>query len=198
MAGMVHQKVHGEKWSNIPTSPAHDDIKRYLRPVSTAATLNLAAAAAQAARLWRKLDPAFSARCLTAAETAFAAAKRNPAVRAEHDTPGGGAYGDGELGDEFYWAAAELFVTTGKDAYQKYLEASPLNARFPISAGGHLSSMNWQSTEGLGMISMAIVPGVNEALGIQESHHQFVIMPWCVHGHRHPHHLLLRPLDSHF
>ena len=50
----------------------------------TAATLNLAAAAAQAARLWRKLDPAFSARCLTAAETAFAAAKANPhaAVRA--------------------------------------------------------------------------------------------------------------------
>ena len=22
MAGMVHQKIHGEKWSNIPTSPA--------------------------------------------------------------------------------------------------------------------------------------------------------------------------------
>ena len=80
MAGMVHQKMHGEKWSAIPTAPEKDDIKRFLRPVSTAATLNLAAAAAQAARLWKTLDPAFSARCLTAAETAYAAALKNPKI----------------------------------------------------------------------------------------------------------------------
>jgi hypothetical protein len=43
-----------------------------------------------------------------------------------------------------------------------------------------------------------LVPGVNEARGIQESHHQFVIMPWRAHGHRHPHHLLSRPLEPHF
>ena len=41
----------------IPTMPHKDDIKRFLRPVSTAATLNLAAAAAQAARLWRSWTP---------------------------------------------------------------------------------------------------------------------------------------------
>ena len=67
------------------------------RPTTSSATcarrppprrLNLAAMAAQAARLWRTLDPAFSARCLTAAETAYAAAKKNPAVHAERDTPG--------------------------------------------------------------------------------------------------------------
>ena len=39
LAGMVHHKMHGEKWSAIPTAPATDDIKRYLRPVSTAASL---------------------------------------------------------------------------------------------------------------------------------------------------------------
>ena len=83
MAGMVHHKIHGEKWSAIPTCPTQDEIKRYLRPVSTAATLNLAAMAAQAARLWKKLDPAFSTRCLAAAETAYAAAQKNPAIRAE-------------------------------------------------------------------------------------------------------------------
>ena len=61
MAGMAHHKIHGEKWTAIPTAPDKDDIKRFLRPVSTAATLNLAAAAAQAARLWKTLDPAFAA-----------------------------------------------------------------------------------------------------------------------------------------
>ena len=157
MAGMVHQKVHGERWSNIPTSPAHDDIKRYVRPVSTAATLNLAAAAAQAARLWRKLDPAFSARCLTAAETAFAAAKRNPAVRAERDTPGGGAYGDGELDDEFYWAAAELFITTGKPEYRGELVQSRFHAPktgAPVMAG----NVGWDHVAPLGKISLLVAP----------------------------------------
>ena len=98
MAGMAHQKMHGEKWSAIPTAPDKDDIKRYLRPVSTAATLNLAAAAAQAARLWKTLDPAFSARCLTAAETAYAAALKNPKIAAEPKVEGGGIYGDGDIG----------------------------------------------------------------------------------------------------
>jgi endoglucanase len=157
MAGMVHQKVHGDKWSNIPTSPAHDDIKRYLRPVSTAATLNLAAAAAQAARLWRTLDPAFSARCLTAAETAFAAAKRNPAVHAEHDTPGGGAYGDGELGDEFYWAAAELFITTGKPEYRGELIQSRFHAP-KTGAAVMAGNIGWDHVAPLGKISLLVAP----------------------------------------
>jgi endoglucanase len=157
MAGMVHQKVHGDKWSNIPTSPAHDDIKRYVRPVSTAATLNLAAAAAQAARLWRKLDPAFSARCLTAAETAFAAAKRNPGVRAEHDTPGGGAYGDGELDDEFYWAAAELFITTGKPEYRGELVQSRFHAP-KTGAAVMAGNVGWDHVAPLGKISLLVAP----------------------------------------
>jgi endoglucanase len=157
MAGMVHQKVHGEKWSNIPTSPAHDDIKRYVRPVSTAATLNLAAAAAQAARLWRKLDPAFSARCLTAAETAFAAAKSNPAVRAERDTPGGGAYGDGDVADEFYWAAAELFITTGKPEYKEALVQSRFHAP-KAGAAVMASNIGWDHVAPLGKISLLVAP----------------------------------------
>ena len=124
MAGMAHQKMHGEKWSAIPTAPDKDDIKRFLRPVSTAATLNLAAAAAQAARLWKTMDPAFSAKALNAAETAYAAALKNPKIAAEPKVEGGGIYGDGDTGDEFYWAATELYITTGKANYKADLEKS--------------------------------------------------------------------------
>ena len=157
MAGMVHHKIHGEKWSAIPTSPARDDIKRYLRPVSTAATLNLAAMAAQAARLWRTLDPAFSARCLGAAETAYAAAKKNPAVRAERDTPGGGAYGDGDLDDERYWAAAELFITTGRPEYRDDLVHSRLHTP-KVGAALAAANIGWDHVAPLAKISLLTAP----------------------------------------
>ena len=41
--------------------------------------------------------------------------------------PGGGAYGDGDLDDERYWAAAELFITTGKPHYKDDLVAFALS-----------------------------------------------------------------------
>src|SRR4029078_1854265 len=128
MAGMVHQKMHGEKWSAIPTAPDKDDIKRFLRPVSTAATLNLAASAAQSPRLWKTLDPAFSAKALKAAETAYAAARQNPKVNAEPKVEGGGIYGDGDSPDQVYRAATELYITTGKENYKPDLAKSRFHA----------------------------------------------------------------------
>ena len=70
---MVHHKMHDEGWTAIPTRPDQDTLKRTLRPVSTAATLNMAAVAAQSARIFKKADGAFAARCLAAAEKAYAA-----------------------------------------------------------------------------------------------------------------------------
>ena len=66
----------------LSLGPHEDPMPRFLRPPSTAATLNLAATAAQCARIWKKLDKAFADKCLTAAEKAWAAAKANPAVYA--------------------------------------------------------------------------------------------------------------------
>ena len=34
---------------------------------------------------------------------------------------GGGPYGDTEVSDEFYWAACELYITTGDKAYYDVL-----------------------------------------------------------------------------
>ncbi|HVZ88781.1 MAG TPA: glycoside hydrolase family 9 protein [Polyangia bacterium] len=171
MAGMVHHKIHGEKWSAIPTSPAKDDIKRYLRPVSTAATLNLAAVAAQAARLWPKWDPAFAARCLAAAERAFAAAKANPAVRAEPAVQGGGAYGDGDFDDERYWAAAELFITTGKAAYKDELEHSRMHV--PRTGAALLAgNIGWDHVAPLGKISLVVAPNALGEAAIAEQRRQ--------------------------
>jgi endoglucanase len=131
---------------------------------STAATLNLAATAAQAVRLWQPLDAAFAARCLKSAELAWFAAKNNPKLLAAKMGDGGGSYEDDSVDDDFYWAAAELYVSTGKPEYRQFIESSPLQRRLRLAAGGHSSSMNWADTDALGLISLAVAPRVDGAL----------------------------------
>jgi len=107
LAGMVHHKIHDLAWTALPTMPQNDSQPRYLHPPSTAATLNLAATAAQCARIWAVWDRAFAQRCATAAETAWQAALAHPAVYApREDGVGGGPYDDTNVTDEFSWAAA--------------------------------------------------------------------------------------------
>ncbi|WHU04806.1 glycoside hydrolase family 9 protein [Sphingomonas sp. NIBR02145] len=151
VSGMAHQKVADRWWTALPTPPQNDTQERLLYPPTTAATLNLAATAAQCARIWKTLDPAFAARCLAAAERAFAAARRNPQVYATNSFTGSGGYGDEQLSDEFYWAAAELFVTTGKAKYQQALAASP---HFWNPAG----EPGWPQVATLGTITLATRP----------------------------------------
>lgn len=158
LAGMVHHKVHDAAWTGIPTLPDQDPQPRRLHAPSTAATLNLAATGAQCARLFAPYDQEFADRCLRAATTAWKAASAHPAVYADPaDGTGGGTYSDGDVTDEFYWAAAELFTTTGDSAYRTALLTSPLHgdADKIFSAGGGIS---WGSTAGLGVLTLATVP----------------------------------------
>ncbi len=152
-AGMAHHKVHDDAWTGIPTRPDQDPQPRHLRGVSTAATLNLAATAAQCARVWHGIDRAFSKKCLVAAERAYAAAVANPAVFC---APGGGGgdYGNADLTDEFYWAAAELFVTTGKHGYKQAVQSSPVYLAKGIGANGY----SWGDVAALGDFTLALVP----------------------------------------
>ena len=150
-SGMAHHKLADEKWTSLPMRPDQDPEKRQLFPPTTAATLNLAANAAQCARVWRQVDPAYADRCLRGAERAWAAAVRNPQVYALADFTGSGAYGDDELGDEFYWAAAELFATTGEAPYRAALQRSP---HFRTVAG----EPGWGSVAPLGTVTLASFP----------------------------------------
>lgn len=171
LAGMAHHKMHDRRWSGVPTMPPAETDNtdanngRFLFPPSTAATLNLAATAAQCARIWRDIDADFSARCLTAAEKAWTAAQANPDLYAGN-TPGegGGNYDDKNVTDEFYWAAAELFITTGKDEYRQAVTESPFFTAFPNSVGDNNSSMSWPNTAALGTISLlSATNGLTEA-----------------------------------
>jgi len=164
LSGMAHHKIHDRSWTSLATAPHQDHEPRFLHPPSTAATLNLAAVAAQGARVWRRIDPAFAARCLAAARTAYAAALAHPAliVREPAQSAGGGPYDDPDVSDELYWAAAELAVTTGEEPYRAAMASSPYYLTVPVGAEprgrppGAPTSMTWQGTAALGSLSLLL------------------------------------------
>ncbi len=201
-AGMVHHKLHDESWAGLPMVPptevdndnAHEKagVGRYLFPPSTTATLNLAATAAQCARIWTDLDKPFAERCLNAAETAWQAALENPGIYAGN-TPGagGGNYDDKNVSDEFYWAAAELFITTGKEEYKEYLLNSKDFADVDAFDWGHVAPLGTisllthqtsLSTEQKSALQQAIIAYADELIKAQEKDGYRVLIdedyPW--------------------
>lgn len=164
---MIFHKLHDSKWTGLAVhawdyeeSKDWAGIKRIVKPPSTAATLNVTASAAQAARLFEDSDPTFAADMLDLAKKTYEAAKKNPKLYAPLDQAiGGGAYGDNEVSDDFYWAACELYITTGDATYltdlESYKDAYTLTTT--LSGGENNStftSFNWGNTAGLGTLSL--------------------------------------------
>ncbi|WP_048646756.1 glycoside hydrolase family 9 protein [Nitratireductor soli] len=154
--GMAHHSVHDIRWTPLPLLPHQDAERRALYRPSTAATLNLAAAAAQGARLFRRWDAAYADRLLEAARRAYDAAEREPALfmPPTDGMDGGGAYDDDDVADEFFWAAAELFITTGESRFLDRLKASP----YWRDAVFDELSISWRDVSGLARLQLATVP----------------------------------------
>ncbi len=156
LAGMAHHKVHDNVWTGLPLLPHKDPNARWLHRPSTAATLNLAATAAQGARIFAPYDAQFAKTLLKAAHRAWNAALSNPVLYAPaaDGNSGGGPYDDGDVTDEFYWAAAELYLTTGKQKYLDAVLASPHHTADVFPAGG----FSWGSVAALGRMALATTP----------------------------------------
>jgi len=156
-AGLVHHKMHDTDWSSLGTQPVLGSTPRELRPVSTAATLNLAATAAQAARVFATLDPKFAERCRAAAKRAWAAAEAHPDLLAPNtDNHGGGPYDDTTLSDERFWAATELFLTTGDKAFFAIVSKSPHYLQLKAHENATPQALDWRTTDALGTLSLAL------------------------------------------
>ncbi len=155
-AGLVHHKIHDSEWTGLPLMPHLDDKLRELHRPSTAATLNLAAVAAQGARVYAPYDAEFADRLLAAAIAAYAAAQATPdlyAPSADGDS-GGGPYDDDQVTDEFYWVAVELFLKTGDAEYLDALKSSP-------HWDGELfrpQGFDWAFVASLAQLNLATVP----------------------------------------
>ena len=130
-AGLAFHRVHGTVWEPPAVWPHLDPTLRVLHRPSTGAGLHLAAAAAQGSRILAPVDPGYAGKLLAAAEVAYAAARAHPRLVApdDHGAFGGGPYGDDDLDDDFYWAAAELWLATGSPAYRAAMETSPCHTQ---------------------------------------------------------------------
>lgn len=155
-AGMAHHKVHGKGWPSGPLLPHRDSEERVLHRPSTAATLNLAAAAAQGARLFARTNKAYAEWLLAASIRAYHAAEANPKLYAPYTdgSHGGGDYQDDDVSDEFYWAASELYLSTGDETWLSRAKASP-HWSGPVF---YPDGFSWRSVAGLARIQLASIP----------------------------------------
>lgn len=124
--GAVYHKVTTEHFPELHKKAEKDDAKQYIYEISTTATANFAAVAAIASRIYREFDFNFSQKCLEAAENSWKFLYFHPELipaTGFKNPPGTdtGQYSDGFDGDERFWAATELFLTTGRDTYKKYV-----------------------------------------------------------------------------
>lgn len=127
---------------------------RYVVQKSTAAALNLAAVAAQSARVLKKYYPTLADSCLKAATAAWNWALKNPDVAYNQRQINSkfdpdittGEYGDRSFEDEWLWAAAELFITTSG---KKYADVVAQRLKDPVSLP------SWNSVAMLGYYAMA-------------------------------------------
>ncbi len=140
-AGMLYSSVQDSKVRPLAEKePAYDcepDSIRVVKPPTFAATLNFAACAAQAARLWAPYDSEKAADYLSKAKAAYNAYEMNfyaadvtevmhpeynwlcakeelnkkSLYAPESGNASGTEYGDFDVSDEDYWAACEIFVS---------------------------------------------------------------------------------------
>ncbi|MFW5972783.1 MAG: glycoside hydrolase family 9 protein, partial [Bacteroidota bacterium] len=131
---------------------------RYIVQKSTAATLDFAAVMAQASRILAEYEnefPGLADSTLAAARAAWTWARANPAMYYNQSAMNDafnpdvwtGEYGDGNVNDEFDWAAMELFITTKEDSFLTVRNALSLkDSFFRIPGWPHVRSLGYYST----------------------------------------------------
>jgi endoglucanase len=157
--GAVWRKLSGTTWPKSLT-PDQDTQTRYIFGISSPETAKFAAVMAQAARVYRTIDPAWSAQLQAAAERSWQWLKGIEEPQQIDwqvgDDSGSGKYlyskTDQELSlltdrDDRVWAAAELWLLTHQEEYLNTL----VHERQLMS---QLSLFEWKNTMLLGVVHM--------------------------------------------
>lgn len=150
--GVYHKETSAEFEQFIFPSDAHK--KRFVVTKGTAATLDFAAVMARASRILRKSRPEYADSLLAHAVQAWNWARQHPDIAfrnpgfedAGNPAINTGEYGDAHLNDEFFWAGAELFLSTGDEGYLSKVNMDEF-ASFRIPS--------WGAVETLGLIALA-------------------------------------------
>lgn len=144
----VFHKLTKLQFAGLNVMPEDDLKELYFSPISATATGTFAAVMALASRIYQSFDNNFSNLCLNAALKAWKWLEANPDVPGFKNPPviSTGEYGDPIDLDERYWAAGELYRTTGEESYlNRFQELSEqLNTK---------ESLGWADVSGYGTLS---------------------------------------------
>ncbi len=120
--GGVFFKLTAKNFSGFVMPEAYD-LERMIIGKCTASSLSFAASMAQAARVFSSIDSDYAELCRMAAIKAWQWSLANPDIAFKNPADvSTGEYGDGDFHDDFFWAASELWLTTGKQEYLDYLK----------------------------------------------------------------------------
>ncbi|SET13601.1 glycoside hydrolase family 9 protein [Paenibacillus sp. NFR01] len=147
-SGGVYHKLTTLNFPGLDVMPEEDAADLFFSPVSATATGDFAAVMALASRIYAPLDAEYAERCLRAAEAAWGWLEAHPETPGFKNPPEitTGEYGDDTDADERFWAAAELYRTTGAAAY---------HAAFQRLAGQDFPKygLGWADMGGYGTLS---------------------------------------------
>jgi endoglucanase len=119
--GGVYHKLTNKQFDGV-VMPQDAQKERFVVMKTTAAALDLAAVAAHASRTlapYGKAYPGLASKSLEQSEKAWKWAKQHPELHYKQpEDVKTGEYGDKNLKDEWFWAAAELYLATGKKEYE--------------------------------------------------------------------------------
>lgn len=147
--GRVAEKLTSTAF-DIFEMPEDDGLTRYYVPFGTKGTADYAAVLAKASRAYRPYDPAFADTLLAAAKTAYAWLLANPATVKSNETGfSTGSYEGGGDAPDRYWAAAEMWETTGDAAALADFESRA--ATNESAKGGPVDAdFDWSNIRNLG------------------------------------------------
>lgn len=158
--GAVYRKLSGKEWP-FDKTPDRDTQPRYIYGISTPETAKFAAAMAMAARIYA-VEPEFAKTCLNAAQKAWTFLQTIPEMKVEYypdDDSGSGKYLSSEIDtesslktdkDDRFWAAAELWITTGDSSFEKYLAENVVACDYTL--------FDWKNACSLGMTDYLFHP----------------------------------------
>jgi endoglucanase len=160
--GGVYHKMTEKNWSGTNASPASASLAEHcVMGKTTSATLNFAAVMAAASRIYKVFDENYANTMLTAAKSAWSWAEENPAkyytrkgtLNSDLHLYGNvqdptltGDYGDGNVNDEFYFAAAALASVTSGDEQTKFI--TRISSEITKNGGNYYVGAAWWNEVG--------------------------------------------------
>ena len=157
LTGGVYHKVTCKAFPGT-VLPQDETEELVVSPLSKVASIDFAASMALASRIYTENgDGAYGQICLDAAQKAWSYYLQNKTVRGFQNPSDitTGEYADGSSAQEYFWAAAELYKTTGNSEYKTHMAEALAETK---EASENLGGLGWMDVAAYGAYAALTTP----------------------------------------